>query len=468
MKRSQFKEFPRDLAEEVRRSYPKLWSKHGTGGNPPTKWTGDDAYRAWGWLIDLREGRRPPKAEDAAAKAAYVKLAGHPWVGGSEGLYEAVTGLWWDKRERYISRHARDFRPGGTVAMIKWAGVFPWAEAEAPGRGERVMMQTLVGRSNPRHNGMRTSKQPDLFSDEDTSQPMDWRDASPDELLDAFEQGLFTSEEEDEIFEVIEDVQLGGREAALKHGLNDDLAHIFRDRGYVSDLEDVSLFGLEKALEDGNLSDEQLEKGEDLLGWETSSSILYDGPTYEWKVCRISGKDRFLYRRKKTSDDWDVTSTESAMDSFVEGHLDPEDFLDFKTGFFQFDVQGFWDDPPDLYHATTEDHVDDILEQGLLPMSQTRGLRNRFVGSAVFTTLDEDDAGSGIYGDFVFRIDTKKMRDDGHMPPVEFEPDVVEDAMLRAMAYALDVDFSVEAENDPDTIIVHGEIPSKYLTLISG
>jgi len=143
-------EFPRDLAEQVRRQYPRLWAKHGTGGNPPTAWTGDDAYRAWGWLIELREGRHPPTSEIPAAKRAYELLTGQRWSGPTDDLFRAVTRLWEAKRERYVSRHAKDFRPGGTIAMIKWGGIFPWAEAAAPGQGHRPMLEALGA---PRSNG---------------------------------------------------------------------------------------------------------------------------------------------------------------------------------------------------------------------------------------------------------------------------------------------------------------------------
>lgn len=135
--------FPREVAEEVRKAYPHLWSRHGTGGNPPTRWTGDDAYRAWGWLIDLEEGRTPPTHEIPAAKRAFEKLTNAAWRGPTTNLFQIVTELWMERRANYITRHQRDFRPGGIIAMIKWAGIFPWAEAQDPGLGYEVMVQAL-------------------------------------------------------------------------------------------------------------------------------------------------------------------------------------------------------------------------------------------------------------------------------------------------------------------------------------
>ncbi len=141
---SAYVEFPREIAEQVRVLRPELWARHGTGGNPPTAWTGDNAYKAWEWWLALREGRTPSPKDVPAAKKAYAILTGEQWTGPSAHLFDAVVDLWLDKREKYVTRHAGDFQPGGTIAMIKWAAVFPWAEEEA-GRdvGYKRMLDTL-------------------------------------------------------------------------------------------------------------------------------------------------------------------------------------------------------------------------------------------------------------------------------------------------------------------------------------
>ena len=140
---SEYVEFPREIAEQVMELRSDLWAKHGTGGNPPTRWTGDDAYKAWEWWIDLREGRTPPASDQKIAKEAYAKLTGDSWAGPASELFSTVVSLWLRKRENYVSRHRKDFRPGGTVAMIKWAAVFPWAEEDMPGQGYKAMLETL-------------------------------------------------------------------------------------------------------------------------------------------------------------------------------------------------------------------------------------------------------------------------------------------------------------------------------------
>lgn len=147
-------EFPREIAEQVRSLRADLWRKHGTGGNPPTAWTGDDAYNAWGWWIDLREGRAPPADDLDIAADAYVKLTGSEWDAGADdinpeidpdvALFTEVVRLWLNKRRNYVSRHRGDFRPGGTISMIKWAAVSPHAvEEHGAAQGYKAMLSTL-------------------------------------------------------------------------------------------------------------------------------------------------------------------------------------------------------------------------------------------------------------------------------------------------------------------------------------
>ena len=125
--------FPRVLAEGVRQVYPELWAKHGTGGNPPTGFTGDDAYRLWGVLRE-RDSSHPE--------------------------WEAAQAWARQRRERYFSRHQRDYRSGGIIAAIKWGGVLPMRQFQ-PGadlvrnrdRAIQMMLDALDERGGtPRDN----------------------------------------------------------------------------------------------------------------------------------------------------------------------------------------------------------------------------------------------------------------------------------------------------------------------------
>lgn len=91
-----WEEFPFPIAELVRKKYPNLWSKAGTGGTGPTRtaFTGDDAYALYArWS----RGDRSPDVLD--------------WR--------------YNRRYNYGSRHQHDFRWRGVIAAIKWGMVLP-------------------------------------------------------------------------------------------------------------------------------------------------------------------------------------------------------------------------------------------------------------------------------------------------------------------------------------------------------
>lgn len=82
----------------LKNDYPTLWRRAGTGGNPPTAFTGNDAFRNW---TKYRQGDR------STAVLAWVR-----------------------RRELYINRHTGDFRLNGAIAMMKWGGVLSGGEAK--------------------------------------------------------------------------------------------------------------------------------------------------------------------------------------------------------------------------------------------------------------------------------------------------------------------------------------------------
>lgn len=88
---SKYKEFPFAYAKDLKENWPEIWRLAGTGGNPPTSFTGNDAYRNWAKY----------KAGDRS---------------------ESVLN-WVRRRERFMGRHQGNTRLNGTIANIKWGGV---------------------------------------------------------------------------------------------------------------------------------------------------------------------------------------------------------------------------------------------------------------------------------------------------------------------------------------------------------
>jgi hypothetical protein len=101
-------------------------------------------------------------------------------------------------------------------------------------------------------------------------------------------------------------------------------------------------------------------------------------------------------------------------------------------------------------------------------MDKTRGMSNRSVGCAVFTSHNYET--TEYYYDIVLQIDLGAMKADRYMPDVEREPDVEEAESLSSIAHAIgleDWEPEVEQGMDYETIIIHGNIPIKYIKNLS-
>ena len=88
---SKYKQFPYGYARDLKENWPEIWRRAGNGGNPPTSFTGNDAFRNW---TKYKSGDRS----------------------------ESVLN-WVRRRERYMGRHQGNNRLNGTIANIKWGGV---------------------------------------------------------------------------------------------------------------------------------------------------------------------------------------------------------------------------------------------------------------------------------------------------------------------------------------------------------
>ena len=89
---SQHPQFPSyAYVKDLKENWPEIWRRAGTGGNPPTSFTGNDAFNKW---TDYKGGDR------------------------SES-----TLNWVKRRERFMNRHKKNNRLNGTIAVMKWGGI---------------------------------------------------------------------------------------------------------------------------------------------------------------------------------------------------------------------------------------------------------------------------------------------------------------------------------------------------------
>ena len=89
---SQYRQFPDyNYVKDLKENYPTIWRRAGTGGNPPTAFTGNDAFNRW----------TKYKAGDRSASVL----------------------SWVKRRERFMNRHKNNNRLNGAIAVMKWGGV---------------------------------------------------------------------------------------------------------------------------------------------------------------------------------------------------------------------------------------------------------------------------------------------------------------------------------------------------------
>lgn len=124
------------------------------------------------------------------------------------------------------------------------------------------------------------------------------------------------------------------------------------------------------------------------------------------------------------------------------------------------------DIPGIVYHGTSQDNVEAILSNGLNPGNRTRGLSNRGIGNAVFTSSRIEPAED--YYDIVFEINVSDMINDNILPEIGLEEPIEELKMKQMLANKIGIDYyeDIEAGIDEDTFIFYGYIPKKYIRVV--
>ncbi len=134
----------------------------------------------------------------------------------------------------------------------------------------------------------------------------------------------------------------------------------------------------------------------------------------------------------------------------------------------QIDFQKeFWDSigPGQIvYHGTEEANLDSILNNGLDPRNNTRGISNRSTGAAVFTSDAPPIAGY----EQVLAIDIGQMKSDGNFISVGKEEPLEESDAKEALAHKLGIEnYYAESYSsdglDHGTVIFYGSIDPKYV-----
>jgi hypothetical protein len=165
-------------------------------------------------------------------------------------------------------------------------------------------------------------------------------------------------------------------------------------------------------------------------------------------------------------------------DGAVMFYDDPQEFVntcrieDFYPDAEDEFNKEFWSFPQELYHATDDSNLYAIMKEGLNVSNKTRGMSNRWVGSALFTSENIEQLEYGSYGDAIIAIDMAAMKAaGGELPYVGREPDVQEGESRESLAHALDLQnysYDYESGMDAQTIIVYGSVPPQFLHIEQG
>ena len=135
--------------------------------------------------------------------------------------------------------------------------------------------------------------------------------------------------------------------------------------------------------------------------------------------------------------------------------------------------EDFWNDPPhELYHGTDPEFVDNILKEGLEARCETRGIGNRGMGCAVFTSPSVEMTQSygnqkGQSATIVIHVD--KMKAAGYMPEVSQEEGFDRKESLEAIAHKIGLEEFYHEMSDnslaEDTVAFYDSIPPQFLSL---
>lgn len=139
--------------------------------------------------------------------------------------------------------------------------------------------------------------------------------------------------------------------------------------------------------------------------------------------------------------------------------MNPEEYIEQKDP-----LESFWSDGTYVYHGTEEDNLESILTNGLMADSRTRGLSNRGIGDAVFTTFDPEEAER--YGDIVLQIDIGSMKNNGITFPVQMETDFEDAEVKSSLAHMLGLRYyepEIEHGMSDQTVVIHGNIPPQFI-----
>lgn len=136
-----------------------------------------------------------------------------------------------------------------------------------------------------------------------------------------------------------------------------------------------------------------------------------------------------------------------------------------------FEDEAFSVDLPSVaYHATKEENLESILENGLGTKNESRGLTNRYIGSAVF--LSENPNAIDAYGDVILEVDLRSFVEslgDVDINDIFSREEFYSEKDLReSLGHFFNISIHIDESYDgtsPEDIICYHNIPPDFISV---
>jgi hypothetical protein len=142
---------------------------------------------------------------------------------------------------------------------------------------------------------------------------------------------------------------------------------------------------------------------------------------------------------------------------------------DIYAGGIDSTIKDLRDNPPNLFHWTTEQAWKEIQKAGVLNGSSGSGINNHSA-YGIFTSVDPEEHATGSYGNVCLEINLEAFQKDyGKSLNLHPEPEFVEIYIRQALAYHMGIEVEFESPNDvsPMTVVVDHNIPLKYVQRVN-
>ena len=146
---------------------------------------------------------------------------------------------------------------------------------------------------------------------------------------------------------------------------------------------------------------------------------------------------------------------------------------DVYNAYIECTLKKMEQNPGKVYHYTNEDSWEEIQKAGYIKGSSGTGLTNRYV-HGIFTSTNPEEYADGTYGDICLELDLETFKIEKNLSKLNlsYEPDVAECLLKELAVVKLELEDRVHIELDSSngysysTIIVHHNIPVKYITVL--